>query len=273
MSEKTEPKLPLIQNEKFVRIAAPLAVGLLFLVLWEAVVVALQMPHYLLPGPLAVIEALISDWKSLFTALWVTLRVTFAAFAIAVVLGVMASLLFVQSRWIEMSLFPYAILMQVTPIVAIAPLIIIWINDTTWALIVCAVIMAVFPIISNTTLGLRSVDPNLLNMFRMYRTSRWQELIRLRIPGSLPYFFGGLRISSGLALIGAVVAEFVAGTGGAKAGLAYMILQSGYNLQIPRMFAALALITLTGILLFAVMVWLSDLALRSWHESALTVEN
>ncbi len=273
MSQKKAPGAPLLQNENFVKVAAPVAVGLLFLVLWEGIVAALQMPRYILPGPIAIFEALATDWKPLLTALWVTLRVTFVAFAIAVVLGVLASLLFVQSRWIEMSLFPYAILMQVTPIVAIAPLIIIWINDTTWALIVCAVIMAVFPIISNTTLGLRSVDPNLLSMFRMYRTSRWQELVRLRIPGALPYFFGGLRISSGLALIGAVVAEFVAGTGGAKAGLAYMILQSGYNLQIPRMFAALLLITVTGILLFAVMVWLSDRALRNWHESALKVEH
>lgn len=264
---------PLIQNENFVKIAAPLAVGLLFLLFWEIAVQALEMPKYILPGPSEIFKALISDWKPLLAALYITLKVTFLAFAIAVVLGVAASLLFVQSKWIEMSLFPYAVLLQVTPVVAIAPLIIIWVDDTTWALTVCAVIIAIFPIISNTTLGLRSVDPNLLSMFRMYRTSRWQELTRLRIPGALPYFFGGLRISSGLALIGAVVAEFVAGTGGAKAGLAYMILQSGYNLQIPRMFAALLLITLTGIALFALMVWLSDRALRNWHESALEVEH
>lgn len=264
---------PLIENERFVQIAAPVGVGLVFLVLWEFAVIALEMPQYILPGPIDIFGSLVSDWQPLLGALWVTLKVTFIAFAIAVTLGVLASLLFIQSKWIELSLFPYAVLMQVTPIVAIAPLIIIWINDTTWALIVCAVIIAIFPIISNTTLGLRSVDPNLLSMFRMYRTSRWQELVRLRIPSALPYFFGGLRISSGLALIGAVVAEFVAGTGGAKAGLAYMILQSSYNLQIPRMFAALLLITLTGIALFALMVWLSDRVLRNWHESALKVEH
>ncbi|MEB3734432.1 ABC transporter permease [Halopseudomonas pachastrellae] len=263
---------PLIQNESFVKVAAPLAVGVLFLLIWEIAVQALEMPKYILPGPIEIFKALIDGWQPLLGALYITLKVTFglrhrggAGFA--------ASLLFVQSKWIEMSLFPYAVLMQVTPVVAIAPLIIIWVDDTTWALTVCAVIIAIFPIISNTTLGLRSVDPNLLSMFRMYRTSRWQELVRLRIPGALPYFFGGLRISSGLALIGAVVAEFVAGTGGAKAGLAYMILQSGYNLQIPRMFAALLLITLTGIALFALMVWLSDRALRNWHESALEVEH
>ncbi len=266
-------RTPLIQNERFVQIAAPLVVGGLVLLLWQISVMAFDVPKYLVPSPVDIAESLVTDFSSLFGALLMTLKVTFLAFAISVVAGVAASLLFVQSKWIEVSLFPYAVLMQVTPVVAIAPLIIIWVDDTTWALTICAVIVAIFPIISNTTLGLRSVDPNLLSMFRMYRTSRWQELVRLRIPGALPYFFGGLRISSGLALIGAVVAEFVAGTGGAKAGLAYMILQSGYNLQIPKMFAALILITLTGIILFAAMVWLSDRALRNWHESALKVEH
>ena len=266
-------KTPLIQNERFVQVAAPLLVGVLVLLMWQLTVVAFEVPKYIVPSPVDIGQSLVSDFNSLFNALMMTLKVTFLAFAISVVLGVADSLLFVQSKWIEISLFPYAVLMQVTPIVAIAPLIIIWVNDTTWALTICAVIVAIFPIISNTTLGLRSVDPNLLSMFRMYRTSRWQELVRLRVPSALPYFFGGLRISSGLALIGAVVAEFVAGTGGAKAGLAYMILQSGYNLQIPKMFAALILITVTGILLFALMVWMSDRALRNWHESALKVEH
>jgi len=266
-------KTPLIQNERFVQVAAPLLVGVLVLLMWQLTVVAFEVPKYIVPSPVDIGQSRVSDFNSLFNALMMTLKVTFLAFAISVVLGVAASLLFVQSKWIEISLFPYAVLMQVTPIVAIAPLIIIWVNDTTWALTICAVIVAIFPIISNTTLGLRSVDPNLLSMFRMYRTSRWQELVRLRVPSALPYFFGGLRISSGLALIGAVVAEFVAGTGGAKAGLAYMILQSGYNLQIPKMFAALILITVTGILLFALMVWMSDRALRNWHESALKVEH
>lgn len=266
-------KRPLIENERFVQIAAPLLVGIIFLLGWELTVIALEMPKYILPGPIAIANSLIDDWSTLFGALLMTLKITFLAFGISVLLGVLAALLFVQSKWIELSLFPYAVLMQVTPIVAIAPLIIIWVNDTTWALTICAVVIAIFPIISNTTLGLRSVDPNLMSLFRMYRTSRWQELVRLRVPSALPYFFGGLRISSGLALVGAVVAEFVAGTGGAKAGLAYLILQSGYNLQIPRMFAALVLITLTGITLFGLMVWISDQALKNWHESALKVEH
>ena len=258
---------PLIQNSGFVNVAAPLLVAVVLLGIWQALVVAYQVPKYILPDPLEIVRTLFSDWGSLFHALLMTLKITFLAFLISVVLGVAVALLFVQSRWIEISFFPYAVLLQVTPIVAVAPLIIIWVKNTTLALTLCAVIIAIFPIISNTTLGLRSANPNLLNLFRLYRASRWQLLTRLRIPGALPYFFGGLRISSGLALIGAVVAEFVAGTGGTQAGLAYEILQAGYNLEIPRMFAALILISLAGVLLFMLMVWLSRLALGRWHES------
>ena len=167
---------------------------------------------------------------------------------------------------------PYAILLQVTPIVAIAPLIIIWVKDPSLALVICATIVAIFPVISNTTVGLRSVDPNLLDLFRLNRATRWQTLVRLRIPGALPYFFTGLKVASGLALIGAVVAEFVAGTGGTASGLAYQILLSGIQLNIPRLFAALLLITLSGVALFALVSALARMALRHWHESELRPE-
>ena len=173
------------------------------------------------------------------------------------------------SRVIELSLFPYAVILQVTPIVAIAPLIIIWVDDIRVALLICAWIVAFFPILSNTTLGLNSADQNLLDLFRLYRASRWQVLARLRLPTAMPYFLGGLRISGGLALIGAIVAEFVAGTGGRASGLAYRILEAGYQLQIPRMFAALVMVSLTGIAIFLAMTLVSHLALRHWHESAM----
>lgn len=205
-------------------------------------------------------------------SLLVTVRITLEALAAAVAVGGLLAILFSLSRWIELSLFPYAIILQVTPIVAIAPLIIILVKNTQVALTICATVVALFPIISNTTLGLRSVDPGLVNLFRMNRAGRLQTLFRLRIPSALPYFFGGLRISSGLALIGAVVAEFVAGTGGRSAGLAYEILQSGFQLDIPRMFAALFLITLAGVGLFTVMTGLSKLALGQWHESEVGAE-
>ena len=230
---------------------------MLLLAAWQALVVAYDVPAYIVPSPATVLRTLVADRALLADALGVTLGIALTALAIAIVAGTLVALLFVQSRWIEMSLFPYAVLLQVTPIVAIAPLIIIWVKDTRIALVLCAVVVAIFPIISNTTLGLRSVDPGLLNLFRMCRASRWQVLARLRIPGALPYFFGGVRIASGLALIGAVVAEFVAGTGGQGAGLAYQILLAGMQLNIPRLFAALFLIAVTGVALFGITVAIS----------------
>ena len=249
--------------------AMPIVIALVALGAWEGLVRFYDVPAYLVPAPSVVAKTLVSDWPILGPSLVITLRTTLIAFAIAVLLGTLTAFLFVQSRWIELSLFPYAVLLQVTPIVAIAPLIIIWVEDTQVALVVCAAIVAIFPVIANTTLGLRSVDPGLASLFRMYKASRLQRLVRLRVPSAAPYFFGGLRIASGLALIGAVVAEFVAGTGGHAAGLAYQILQAGYQLNIPRLFAALFLVTLAGVVLFAAMVWISKLALSRWHESAL----
>jgi NitT/TauT family transport system permease protein len=253
-------------NPNLVRVLAPAALGIALLAIWQFVTSALNVPEYLVPSPLAIARTLAEDWSLLTSALMITLKITFLAFAVAVVLGVAAAFVFVQSRIVEMSLFPYAVILQVTPIVAIAPLIIIWVKDALPAMVICATLVALFPIISNTILGLRSVNPGLMNLFRLNRATRWQTLMRLRVPSALPYFFGGLRISSGLSLIGAVVAEFVAGTGGTSSGLAYQILQSGFQLNIPRLFAALFLITLTGIVLFAAMAMLSKWAL-AWHES------
>ncbi|ODV09747.1 MAG: ABC transporter ATP-binding protein [Rubrivivax sp. SCN 70-15] len=249
------------------RVFYPLLVAVLLLALWQGLVVGLHVPPFLVPSPLRVAETLVSDSGLLFGALVNTLKITLFSFGAATVVGVLIAFAFVQSRAIETALFPYAVLLQVTPIVAIAPLIIIWVKDPTASLVICATLVALFPIIANTTLGLRSVNPGLMSYFRLNRATRWQVLVRLRIPSALPYFFGGLRISSGLALIGAVVAEFVAGTGGTGTGLAYQILQAGYQLNIPRMFAALLLITVTGVLLFAAMSVLSKWALGGWHES------
>lgn len=254
-------------SRRWLERGAPMLVACVTLALWEGLVRAYEVPPWLVPSPTRVLSALVTDRELLLESLGVTLGIALAALAIAVIVGTAISLLFVQSRWVEASFFPYAILLQVTPIVAIAPLIIIWVRDTRVALVLCAVVVAIFPIISNTTLGLRSVDPGLLNLFRMHRASRLQVLLRLRVPSALPYFFGGLRIASGLALIGAVVAEFVAGTGGQGAGLAYQILMAGIQLNVPRLFAALVLITLAGVVLFGLAVWVSKLALGRWHES------
>jgi NitT/TauT family transport system permease protein len=260
------------RRSAMLRIAAPFAVAVIAVVAWQFLVTVNRVPAYLVPSPLLVARTLYADRGLLLRSLGVTLDVALTALALATIVGVAAALLFVQSRWLEMSLFPYAILLQVTPIVSIAPLIIIWVHDTRAALVLCAAVVAIFPIISNTTLGLRTVDAGLLDLFRLARATRWQTLWRLRVPSALPYFFGGLRIASGLALIGAVVAEFVAGTGGQGAGLAYQILLAGIQLDIPRLFAALVLIALAGVALFAVTVGVSRLALSRWHESELRSE-
>jgi NitT/TauT family transport system permease protein len=255
------------------RLLAPLAFGLLALIAWDLIVRVNAIPVYILPGPLVVLSTLWTDGPSLLGSLWITLKIAFAALALAAGIGLAIALLLAQSRWIEASLLPYAIALQVTPIVAIAPLIIIWVGDINLSLLICAWIVAFFPILSNTILGLNSADHNLINLFQLYRASRWQTPRYLRLPAALPYFLGGLKISGGLALIGAVVAEFVAGTGGSASGLAYRILESGYRLQIPRMFAALLLISLSGIAIFFLTSWISYLLLRHWHESAIRREN
>ncbi|HZG37211.1 MAG TPA: ABC transporter permease [Nodosilinea sp.] len=255
-------------------VLAPIIVGLVLLTAWELAVRITNTPPYLLPGPILILQTLAKDWPTLFPSWFVTMKIAFTALVAATASGLLVAILFAQSKWIERSFFPYAVLLQTTPIVAVAPLIIIWLKSNTFAaLVVCAWIVAFFPIVSNTVLGLNSTDPALVNLFKLNKANRWQTLWHLRLPTSLPYFLAGLRISGGLALIGAVVAEFVAGTGGAESGLAYQILMAGYNLQIPRMFAALLLITVSGIAIFAALSALSNVLLKNWHSSAMTHEN
>lgn len=260
------------RRARYWQVAAPLGIGVALLALWQAVVHFDNVPPYILPGPLAIAQALWSDGPSLLGSLLVTLRVTLAALAAAAVVGGAIALLFSLSRILALSLFPYAVILQVTPIVAIAPLIIIWVQQPFLALLVCAWIVAFFPIVANTTVGLNSADRNLLALFRLYGATPAQTLRYLKLPTALPYFLAGLRISGGLALIGAVVAEFVAGTGGAETGLAFRILEAGYRLAIPRLFAALFLLSMTGIAIYLVIDLVSRLVLRHWHESAIADE-
>ncbi len=246
------------------------AVGILA---WDWIIRINEIPHYILPGPGLVFQTLIQDRAILFDALMVTLQITLLALLVAVIGGAGLAILFNQSRLVEMSLYPYAVVLQVTPVVAIAPLIFIYVESKLVGLLICAWIVAFFPVLSNTTLGLRSADHNLRDLFSIYGASRWQQLLYLQLPSALPYFLGGLRIAGGLALIGAVVAEFVAGAGGIGSGLAFRILEAGYRLNMPRMFAALILIAATGVLIYSVLSLVSHLLLRKWHESAIKRES
>ncbi|HEX6112437.1 MAG TPA: ABC transporter permease [Geminicoccaceae bacterium] len=258
--------------ERIARVVAPLALGLAALAAWEAVVRVNDIPHYILPGPLLVLQSLIADWGTLWPSLLITLQITFMALAVATLGGVGLAILFTTSKWIELSFFPFAVILQVTPIIAIAPLILIYVDNTYAALLICAWIVAFFPILANTTLGLNSADHNLVDLFQLYGASRWQTLLHLRLPAAMPYFLGGLKIAGGLSLIGAIVAEFAAGTAGTGSGLAYRILEAGYRLNIPRMFAAVLLISVTGVLIFMAFSLLAHLVLRRWHESAVSRE-
>ena len=243
----------------------PTLIGALILIVWEAAVRVFDIPHYVLPGPVLVAQALWSNAPLLFSSLWITLEITLVALIAAALGGAALAYVMSRARWLERSLMPYAIIAQVTPIVAIAPLIIIWVDSPFAALVLCAWIVAFFPVLANTMTGLKSADPNLKNLFQLYGASRWQTQAWLETPTALPYFLAGLRISGGLALIGAVVAEFVAGTGGAATGLAFRILEAGYRLQIPKLFAALILLSLAGIVIYAALSILSSWALRRWH--------
>ena len=258
---------------KAARIFSPILVVLVLLGLWEALVHLWQVPAFVLPPPSAIGHALADDLSSLLFSAWMTLRISMTAFVLAVIGGVALAVLFSQSRVVEMALFPLAVILQVTPIVAIAPLIVIWvgIDNPNRALLLMAWIAAFFPVLSNMTLGLRAADHGLLDLYRLYGATRWQVLTQIRLPSALPYLLSAMKISGGLALIGTVVAEFVAGSG-ASMGLAWRIMESGNRLQIAKMFAALLLLSLLGIAIFFCLSALENRLLRRWHESRVVRE-
>jgi NitT/TauT family transport system permease protein len=247
---------------------APFLTFVLLIASWEAIVAALDLPAYILPSPSRIFLTLVKDWPTLSTSLWVTLSITLEALLAAVAGGVLLAILFSQFKWMERAFLPIAVILQVTPIVAIAPLLLIYLPAQT-AVLVCAFLVAFFPILANMSLGLASTDHNLTDLFKLYRGSKWQSLVYLKLPSALPFFLAGLRIGGGLALIGAIVAELAAGAAGSGSGLAFRIVEAGYRLDIPRMFAALTLISLSGIAIFGFFTGLSHLLLRHWHDSAL----
>jgi NitT/TauT family transport system permease protein len=262
---------PRENHDRALRIALPVIVLALVLLIWEMVVRIGNIPPYVLPAPGLILQTLISDWALLWQSLLVTLLTTMEGFLLAALGGVGLAVLFNQFRLLEYSLYPYAVILQVTPIVAVAPLLLIYLPQPL-AVLTCAWIVAFFPVLANTTLGLKSIDRNLTDLFSLYGASRSQVLWNLKLPSALPYILGGLRIAGGLSLIGAVVAEIAAGSAGAGSGLAYRIAESGYRLNIPRMFAALLLLSVAGIVIFYVLSLVNYLALRRWHESALEQE-
>jgi NitT/TauT family transport system permease protein len=236
---------------------------------WEALVRLAHIPAYTLPAPSLVVQTLWQNFPSLASSWWFTIKITFGALALACAGGVTIAAVFALSRRLEAAFFPLAVLLQVTPIVAIAPLILIYVESTTAALLLCAWIVAFFPILANTVQGLRAADPNLRDLFHLYGATPWQRLRLLLLPSALPYFLAGLKISGGLSLIGAVTAEMVAGAAGRETGLASRILEASFRTETPKMFAALALLVVTGVLIFWASNALSRRLLAGWHPSEL----
>jgi NitT/TauT family transport system permease protein len=256
------------RRDRALRIALPVVVLAASLGLWELVVRLANVPPYVLPAPSLILQTFIADRALLTQSLLVTLFTTLQGFLLAAIGGVGLAVLFNLSRLLEYSFYPFAVILQVTPIVAVAPLLLIYLPQPL-AVLACAWIVAFFPVLANTTLGLNSIDRNLADLFALYGASRGQMLWNLKLPSALPYILGGLRIAGGLSLIGAVVAEIAAGSAGAGSGLAYRIVESGYRLNIPRMFAALVLLSIAGIVIFYLLAFVNHIALRRWHESAL----
>ena len=255
------------RKERVLTWVMPIILLMIAVRLWEYLVWYHEIPKYLIPAPSLIAETLVKDGPSLMASSWFTVKLTFFSLGLAIIGGVLLGALFALSRPVELSLFPFAVILQVTPVVAIAPLILIYVDSTFAALLICAWIVAFFPILSNTVIGLRSADHNLSDLFTMYRATRWQRLRYLLAPSALPYFMAALKVAGGLALIGAVVAEFVAGTAGQNTGLASRIIESSFRSEIPRMFAALVLVSFLGIIIFLLTSWASSKVLGHWHES------
>jgi NitT/TauT family transport system permease protein len=256
------------------RIVIPVALGVFVIALWQLLVRHYAVPEYLLPAPGAIWPAFTAAFAELMSALWTTLQVTWLAFFFAFTGAMALAILFNLSRTVEMALFPYAVVLQVTPMVSIAPLILIWVGyeRVEAAAVLIATIVAFFPILSNAALGLRAADANLNDLFGLYGATRWQRLTRLQLPAALPYILSGVKVAGGLALIGAIVAEFVAGSGTAT-GLGWVITETGRNLQIAKMFAALALLSAVGVANFYALTFLEWALLHRWHESAIKTQN
>ncbi|MBY0532951.1 MAG: ABC transporter permease [Xanthobacteraceae bacterium] len=250
---------------------APLVTLAILIAAWEFAVRFFAIPPQVLPAPSLILQTLAADSALLFGSLLVTLRITFFALLLATAVGVVLAVFFSISRFAERALFPIAVIFQVTPVIAIAPLLLIYMEPAN-AVLACAALVAFFPILSNTALGLASADRQLRDLFSLYDAGWWKALLYLRLPTALPYFLGGLRIAGGLALIGAIVGEIAAGSGGAGSGLAWRIMEAGHRVNIPRMYAALVLIVLAGVAIFAALSWLQHLALRRWHASAIAPE-
>jgi len=250
----------------------PILALVIFLSLWQFIPTLLEIKPFILPKPTDVIAAAVKDWHLLWPAMQITIFESVIGFILSAVVGIAISILLASSRVVEISLYPYAVILQTIPIVAIAPIVVIWFGSGFNSIVIISFLIGFFPIVSNTLMGLNSVDKNMSDLFALYNASKWQTMIKLRIPAALPFIMSGLKISCTLAIIGSITGEYIAGIGGGKGGLGYAITVAAVQLKTPYLFACAIAGALFGIVFYLLVSMASRYVLKSWHESAMKTE-
>ncbi|MEE6132491.1 ABC transporter ATP-binding protein [Priestia aryabhattai] len=251
----------------------PVIVFMLFMLFWQFGTQLLQIPPYLLPKPMDIVEAAVMNWSNLSSAVIRTITESMLGFMFSVIGGVIGALLMSSSKLLERSLYPYAILLQTIPIVAIAPIIVIWFGSGMNAIVIIAFTIGFFPMLSNTLIGLNATDRGMINLLKLYQASPWQIMWKVRIPAALPYIMAGLKISCTLAVVGAIVGEYIAGIGGGDGGLGYAITVASSRMETAYLFACGISASILGVGFFLLVNLFSKLLLGSWHESEMKREN
>jgi NitT/TauT family transport system permease protein len=259
----TAPRFPWLRN-----MIAPAIAFVILIALWQLAIIIFKPQPFIVPSPMKVIEAFQERGDRLLSASWITFRGAALAFIASSLIGALVALLLVSVPFLYKGFFPYTVVLQAVPVVAVAPIIIIWFGVGLNAIVAIGVIIAIFPVIANTVIGLRSTDAGLKQLFQLYDATPWQTVFKLRLPAALPYFFTGLRIAAGASVIGAIVGEYIGGMAGTQGGLGFLIVELKGRLQMSSLFATAICAAILGILFFAAVSWLSNLFLKNWHESA-----
>jgi NitT/TauT family transport system permease protein len=239
------------------------------IVLWQVIIWVNRLPAYMLPGPFSVAKAVVARFPSLLESLWITTEEALGGLLASIAVGLIAALVFAEWHWLRQTLYPYTILLQTVPILAITPLVILWVGPGILAVTIVTFIISLAPIIANTTQGLISVDHNLIDLFRMQNASPMQTLFKLRLPNALANFFSGLRIASGISVIGAITGELFAGSPRVgEGGLGYAMIYANNQMETSYLFALVLAATVLGFSFFFIVMFLEWLALHNWHESS-----
>ena len=245
----------------------PMIAIVVLMIFWITIKVVSQYPDYILPSPMTVTKAFWENRFEILHSTWLTFLSAIGGLSLSILVGTSVSIMFCQAKWIRRGLFPLAIFLQTVPIVAVAPIVVLWLDEGMIATIFISFLVSVFPIITNTTTGLLNVDNGLFELFRLYDASRFQRLLRLQIPSALPNFVTGLKVASGMSVLGAVVGEFFCATLANK-GLGRQIFE--LKDQAPIMFACIFFSTMLGVLTFSVVSWIGERCLLFWDEKKIS---